>query len=101
MDGGGLQTFLCDPMHRLRSSGYTLSGIYSDDLSWSLRTNFSVTYTIPHTNPWVSAGVHTLGKKVLAAFLVVIHQTNEYTRKDGQLYYNLSHSDLQNKGFIG
>ncbi len=119
MDGGPLRTFLCDPMHTLRSSGYTLSGIYIDDLSWSPRTNlpenaflqpsfdvinipikdtdissnlinlitfsgkfqlgdqfFSVIYTIPHTNPWVSAGVHTLAKKVvLAAFLVVIHQT--------------------------
>ncbi len=39
VDGGGLRTFLCDPMHTLRSSGYTLSGIYIDDLSWSLRTN--------------------------------------------------------------
>ncbi len=27
VDGGGLQIFLCDPMHTLRSSGYTLSGI--------------------------------------------------------------------------
>ncbi len=27
VDGGGLRTFLCDPMHTLRSSGYTLSGI--------------------------------------------------------------------------
>ncbi len=68
----------------LRSSGYTLSGIYFDDSSWSPRTNlpenaflqpsfdvinipinqfFSVIYTIPHTNPRVSAGVHTLAKK--------------------------------------
>ncbi len=39
MDGGPLRTFLCDPMHTLRSSGYTLSGIYIDDLSWSPRTN--------------------------------------------------------------
>ena len=31
VDGGPLQTFLCDPMHTLRSSGYTLSGIYIDD----------------------------------------------------------------------
>ena len=37
VDGGGLRTFFCDPMHRLRSSGYTLSGIYIDDLSWSPR----------------------------------------------------------------
>ncbi len=61
VDGGGLRTFFCDPMHRLRSSGYTLSGIYS----------------IPHTKPWVSAAVHTLAKKkvVLAGFLVVIHKT--------------------------
>ncbi len=28
VDGGGLRTFLCDPMHTLRSSGNTLSGIY-------------------------------------------------------------------------
>ncbi len=35
VDGGGLRTFLCNPMHTLRSSGYTLSGIYIDDLSWS------------------------------------------------------------------
>ncbi len=35
-----------------------------------------IIYTILHTNPLVSAGVHTLAKKVvLAAFLVVIHQT--------------------------
>ncbi len=32
VDGGGLRTFFCDLMHRLRSSGYTLSGIYIDDL---------------------------------------------------------------------
>ena len=38
VDGGRLRTFLCDPMHTLRSSGYTLSGIYIDDLSWSPRT---------------------------------------------------------------
>ncbi len=57
VDGGGLQTFLCDPMHTLRSSGYTLSGIYIDDLSWSPRMKFqlgdqfiSLIYTIPHTN---------------------------------------------------
>ncbi len=37
----------------------------------------SLIYTILHTKSWVSAGVHTLAKKgVLAAFLVVIHQTN-------------------------
>ncbi len=47
VDGGGLRTFLCEPMHTLRSSGYTLSGIYIDDLK----------------------------KVVLAAFLIVIHQT--------------------------
>ncbi len=86
VDGGGLRTFLCDPMHTLRSSGYTLSGIYIDDLSWSLRTKLpenafpqplntfsgkfqlgdqfiSLIYTIPHTNSWASAGVHTLAKK--------------------------------------
>ncbi len=73
VDGGGLRTFLCDHMHTLRPSGYTLSGTYIDDLSWSPRTNlpenaflqpfFSVIYTIPYTNPWVSAGVHTLAKK--------------------------------------
>ncbi len=28
VDGGGLRTFLCDPMHTLRSSGYTLFGIF-------------------------------------------------------------------------
>ncbi len=38
VDGGALRTFLCDPMHTLRSSGYTLSGKYIDDLSWSPRT---------------------------------------------------------------
>ncbi len=38
MDGGSLRTFLCDPMHTPRSSGYTLSGIYIDDLGWSPRT---------------------------------------------------------------
>ena len=33
-------------------------------------------YTTPHTNLWVSAGVHTLAKEVvLAASLIVIHQT--------------------------
>ncbi len=37
VDGGALRTFLGDPMHTLRSSGYTLSGIYI--------------YTILHTNP--------------------------------------------------
>ncbi len=36
VDGGRLRTFWCDPMHTLRSSGYTLSGIYIDDLSWFL-----------------------------------------------------------------
>ena len=46
VDGGGLRTFLCDPMHTLRSSGYTLSGICID-------------------NSWVSANVHTLAKKKL------------------------------------
>ncbi len=41
----------------------------------SLGYIFSLIYTIPHTN-LISAGVHTLIKKVvLAAFLVVIHQT--------------------------
>ncbi len=68
MDGGRLRTFLCDPMHMLRSSGYTLSGIYNDDLSWSPRRQlpenaFSLIYTIPHTNSRLSAGVHTLAKK--------------------------------------
>ena len=37
VDGGGLRTFFCDPMHMLRSSGYTLSGIYIDDLRTSPR----------------------------------------------------------------
>ncbi len=32
VDGGGLRTFFCDPMHTLLSSGYTLSGIYIVDL---------------------------------------------------------------------
>ncbi len=49
VDGGALRTFLCDPMNTLQSSGYTLSGIYIDDLSWSPRTK--LIYTIPHTNP--------------------------------------------------
>ncbi len=39
VDGGQLRTFLCDPMHTLRSYGYTLSGISIDVLSWSPRTN--------------------------------------------------------------
>ena len=30
VDGRGLRTFLGDPMHKLESSGYTLSGIYID-----------------------------------------------------------------------
>ncbi len=52
VDGGGLRTFLCDPMHTLRSSGYTLSGI------------------------GFSRCAHPRKKKVvLATFLVVIHQT--------------------------
>ena len=38
VDGGRLRTFLCETMHMLCSSGYTLSGIYNDDLSWSPRT---------------------------------------------------------------
>ena len=44
VDGNGLQTHFCDPMQWLQSSGYTLSGIYIDDLSWSPRTK------IPDTN---------------------------------------------------
>ena len=35
VDGGGLRTHFSDPMRVLRSSGYTLSGIYIDDLSLS------------------------------------------------------------------
>ncbi len=49
---GWITNFFCDPMHTLRSSGYTLSGVY-----------ISLIYTIPHTNPQVSGGVHTLAKK--------------------------------------
>ncbi len=41
----------------------------------------------PYTNLWVLASVHTLAKKVvLAAFLVVIHQTIYGSR---QLYIDL------------
>ncbi len=40
VDGGGLRTFFCDPMHMLRSSGYALSGIYIDDLRMSPRIKF-------------------------------------------------------------
>ncbi len=40
VDGGGLRTFFCDPMHTLRSSGYTLSGICIDDLRMSPRRKF-------------------------------------------------------------
>ena len=47
-------------MHMLRSSGYTLYGIL-------LKNHWKY----PAVYKWVSAGVHTL-----AAFLVVIHQTN-------------------------
>ncbi len=62
MDGDGLRTHFSSPMHTLRSSGYTLSGIYIDYLSY----------------PWVSAGVQTLAKRVVqAAFLIIIHQTRE------------------------
>ncbi len=53
---GWITIFLCNPMHTLLSSGYTLSWIYIDDF-------ISLIYTIPHTNSWVSAGVHTLAKK--------------------------------------
>ncbi len=64
VDGGRLQTFLGDPMHTLRSSGYTLSGIYSDI----------------HHPAYKFTGfgrcAHPRKKKVvLAAFLEVIHQT--------------------------
>ncbi len=51
VDGGGLRTFFCDPMHRLRSSGYS----------------------IPHTKPWVSAAVHTLAKKSCFSWLFGSH----------------------------
>ncbi len=69
VDGGGLRTFLCDPMHTFRSSGYTLSGIYI----------FSVIYTIPHTNLWVSAGVHTLAKKSCFSSLFGSHPPDQST----------------------
>ncbi len=63
VDGGGLRTHFSDPMLTLRSSGYTISVIYIEDQFISL------IYTIPHT--WVSAGVHTLAKKVvLAGFFI-------------------------------
>ncbi len=65
VEGGGLQTFLCDPMHTLRSSGYTLSGIYIDDL---------------RTSPRRCA--HPRKKVVLAAFLIVIQQTTYSTLVD-------------------
>ncbi len=64
-------------MHTFPSSVYTLSGIYIDDLrkliilitfsgKFQLEDQFiSLIYTISHTNPWVSAGVHTLAKKKL------------------------------------
>ncbi len=73
VDGGGLQTFLCDPMHTLHSSGYTLSGIYIDDQikflgKYQLGDQFiSLIYTIRCAHP--------RKKAVLAAFFVVIHQT--------------------------
>ncbi len=44
VDGGGLWTFLCDPMHTLRSSGYTLPGIYIDDLRTSPRRKRQVAF---------------------------------------------------------
>ncbi len=59
VDGGGLRTFLCDPMHTLRSSGYTLSGIYP-----------------AYKSIGFGRCAHPRKKKVvLAGFLIVIHQT--------------------------
>ena len=34
---------------------------------------FSLIYSIPHTKPWVSAGVHTLAKKSCFSRLFVSH----------------------------
>ena len=47
VDGGGLWTHFSDPMHTLRSSGCTISGIYFDDLSWSPRTKIPE-FTLSH-----------------------------------------------------
>ncbi len=147
VDGCGLQTPSCDPMHRLWSSGYTLSGIYISDLSLSPRSKMpkiaflepffdiihipikhsedtdisskliivitfsgkfqlgekfiSLIYTIPHTNPWVSASVHTLawmhfittrkymnrkskpsGKRILCKKRPVLYRPNTFVKID-------------------
>ncbi len=59
-------------------------GVDYELISWTLCTRTtrekrswsSLIYTNQHTNPWVSTCVHTLAKKaVLAAFLIIIHQT--------------------------
>ncbi len=60
-------------MHTLSSSGYTLSGIYIDDLR---------TFLNLHHSAYKSIGfgrcAHPRKKKVvLSAFLVVIHQTKK------------------------
>ncbi len=70
VDGGRLRTFLCETMHMLCSSGYTLSGIYNDDLSWSPKTQSRI--QIHRFRPVCAPSQK---KVVLAAFLVVIHQT--------------------------
>ena len=55
VDGVPLRTFLCDPMHTLRSSGYTLCGTFLG--KFQLGDQFiSLIYTLPHTNTWVLAG---------------------------------------------
>ncbi len=64
VDGDGLRTHFSDPMRTLRSSGYILSGIYL------------------HHTAYKSIGfgwcAHPRKKVVLAAFLIVIHQTIIY-----------------------
>ncbi len=69
VDGGGLPYHFCNPMHRPWSSNYTLSGIFSGKgFQWKFQA-ISL-----HINPWVLAAVH-----ILAAFLVVIHQTRHWS----------------------
>ncbi len=66
VDGGQLRTFLCDPMHTLRSSGYTFSGIF-------IPSRIQINGFRPVCTP-------SQKKVVLAAFLIVIHQTSRLVR---------------------
>ncbi len=69
VDGAGLRTFLSDPMHTLCSSGYTLSGISARRPIYFLNLH----------HPAYKLMGFLAKKVVLAAFLVVIHQTIIYS----------------------